>query len=136
MSSNSRVVAVACEEGTGLQSAVSGHFGHTPFFVVAEISDGQVGAARTVASPGHGEGGCSMPQFVQQLGVRAVVVGGLGARAAALLEAFGVEVIGGITGNAGEALRALAAGRLAGGDPRCSGHGGGGHSCGHHHHES
>jgi predicted Fe-Mo cluster-binding NifX family protein len=73
-----------------------------------------------------------MPGFVQQLGAQAVIVGGLGAGAAARLDGFGIEVIGGVSGNAGDALSALAAGNLASGDSTCHGHGGDGHVCSHH----
>lgn len=127
-----RSIAIACEGPEGLAGDVSRHFGHTPHFVVAALDGPTVLATTLVASPGHGEG-CSMPQFVGELGVGAVVVGGLGAGAAHRLSALGVEVIGGVSGNAGEALRALAAGTLERGDATCSGHGAAGHRCGHHH---
>jgi len=130
--SKSKIVAVACEADGGLQSNVSGHFGHTPIFVVAEIADGKILTTKVVKSPGHGEGGCSMPGFVHQLGAQALIVGGLGAGASNGLSAFGIEVIGGVSGNAGEALRALAAGTLASGDATCAGHGSEGHVCSHH----
>jgi predicted Fe-Mo cluster-binding NifX family protein len=128
-----RILAVACESGDGLEGEVSGHFGHSPFFAVAEVSGPLVVSVRVVPSPGHGAGGCSMPQFVRSLGAQALVVGGIGAPAAGMLAAAGIEVIAGISGNAGDALRALAAGTLARGDATCSGHGGDGHGCGHQH---
>jgi len=130
--SRSGLVAIACEDATGLASQVSGHFGHTPYFLVAEIGGEKVVETRTVPSPGHGEG-CTMPQFVRSLGVQAVVVGGLGAGAASGLEALGVDVIAGISGKVGDALQALAAGTLVGGEASCGGHGAEGHVCGHHH---
>ncbi len=127
--SESKQIAVACEGPEGLGGNVSGHFGHTPYFVVAVIEGSQVVSTKVVPSPGHGEG-CSMPEFIQRLGAQAIVVGGLGGGAARGLSALGIEVIGGIFGNAGQALRALAEGSLAKGDARCSGHDGGG--CNHH----
>jgi predicted Fe-Mo cluster-binding NifX family protein len=133
--SDSKSVAVACETEAGLGGGVSAHFGHTPYFVVAEVAGGKVVSTRVVASPGHGEG-CSMPQFVQTLGVQALIVGGLGGGAASRLEAFGIAVFGGTAGSAGEALQAWADGKLGAGAVGCSGHGaegGGSHSCGHHH---
>lgn len=135
MSSN-RLVAIACEGPEGLAGDVCGHFGHAPFFVVADLDGKSVRSTRLVAAPGHdghGEGGCSMPQFVRQLGAQTLIVGGMGARAAQMLASFGIDVVGGVAGNAGKALEALAAGSLAKGDSSCSGHGGEGHSCGHHH---
>lgn len=123
-------VAIACESAEGLAGDVSGHFGHTPFFVVAQLDGDTIVSSRTLASPGHGEG-CSMPGFVHQLGVSAVIVGGIGAGAVNGLGARGIEVVAGATGNAGAALAAFAKGALLTGTPSCQGHGG--QSCGHHH---
>jgi predicted Fe-Mo cluster-binding NifX family protein len=74
-----------------------------------------------------------MPGFVGQLGVSAVLVGGIGAGAVNGLGARGIEVVAGASGNAGDALKAFAAGTLAKGEPGCGGHGSQGHGCGHHH---
>jgi predicted Fe-Mo cluster-binding NifX family protein len=126
-----QTVAIACDSAAGLAGEVSGHFGHTPCFVVAEIADGKVTTSRAVASPGHGEG-CSMPGFVHSLGVSAVIVGGIGGGAVRGLSARGIEVIAGASGNAGGALEAYAAGTLTSGEPGCQGHGGQS-GCGHHH---
>jgi predicted Fe-Mo cluster-binding NifX family protein len=128
----SKIVAVACESAAGLAGDVCGHFGHTPFFVVAEIVDGKVTTSRAVASPGHGEG-CNMPTFVHSLGASTVIVGGIGAGAVNGLAARNIEVIAGASGNAGDTLKSHAAGTLVRGEPGCQGHGGQSHSCGHHH---
>lgn len=126
-----RTVAIACESADGLAGDVSSHFGHTPYFVVAELGNGEVLSSKTVAAPGHGEG-CTMPGFVHQLGVSAVLVGGIGAGAVNGLGARGIEVVPGASGNAGAALKAFAAGTLVRGEPGCGGHGSHGRGCGHH----
>jgi predicted Fe-Mo cluster-binding NifX family protein len=123
-------VAIACESAQGLAGDISGHFGHTPFFVVALLDGSTIVSSRTIASPGHGEG-CSMPGFVHQLGVRSVIVGGIGAGAVNGLGARGIEVVAGATGNAGAALEAFAKGTLLTGEASCHGHGDQG--CGHSH---
>src|SRR5512138_3578599 len=105
--SEHRTVAVACASAEGLSGDVSGHFGHTPFFVVAELAGGEVVATRTLASPGHGPG-CGMPAFVGGLGASVVLVGGLGPGARNGLGARGIAVVAGVRGNAGAALRAFA----------------------------
>jgi len=128
----SKIVAIACETADGLAGQVSGHFGQTPFFVVAEIAGGQVTTSRAVASPGHGEG-CNMPSFVQGLGASAVIVGGIGGGATNGLAAKGIEVIAGASGNAGRVLKSYAGGTLISGAPGCHGHGSHSHGCGHDH---
>ena len=129
---SSKTVAVACESSAGLAGDVSGHFGRTPFFVVAEIADGHVSTSRSVASPGHGQG-CGIPAFVHSLGATAVIVGGIGDGAVNGLATRGIEVIAGASGNAGEVLKSYAAGTLISGEPGCHGHGGHNHGCSHHH---
>jgi len=129
--SNRRTVAIACDSADGTAGNVSSHFGHTPYFVVAVLADREIVATRLVASPGHGQG-CSMPGFVDSLGVSAVIVGGIGAGAVNGLGARGIEVVAGASGNAAIALHAFATGSLAKGEPGCNGHGGG--NCGGHHH--
>jgi predicted Fe-Mo cluster-binding NifX family protein len=127
---NSGIIAVACESADGLAGNVSGHFGHTPYFAVAELADGNIVASRLVASPGHGQG-CSMPAFVESLGARAIIVGGIGAGAVNGLRARGIEIAAGATGSAEAALRSYASGTLPEAQPGCGGHGGHGHNCNH-----
>jgi predicted Fe-Mo cluster-binding NifX family protein len=127
-------IAIACDSAQGLAGTVSGHFGHTPYFVVAELAGETVVASRVVASPGHGPG-CGMPAFVAQLEASAVLVGGIGPGAINGLGALGIRVVAGVTGNAGAALAAFAKGTLITGEPGCHGHGHGhgpGGGCGHH----
>lgn len=129
----SRTVAVACEGAEGLAGPVSGHFGRTPYFVVAELDGSEVVSSKLVASPGHGPG-CGMPAFVHSLKVSAVIVGGIGGGAVAGLSAHGIEIVAGAVGNAQEVLSAFARGALAKGEGSCQGHGGHGNGCHHHHH--
>jgi predicted Fe-Mo cluster-binding NifX family protein len=132
---STKTVAIACESAAGLDGDVCGHFGGSPFFVVAEIAGGAIVSSKCLASPGHGQG-CSMPGFVHSLGATAVIVGGIGGGAVNGLGRCGITVIAGASGNAGEALRAFAAGTLVPGKPGCQGHGGhgghGDHGCSHH----
>ncbi len=132
---STKTVAIACETAAGLAGDVSGHFGRTPFFVVAEIAGGEIVNSKCLASPSHGQG-CSMPGFVHSLGATSVIVGGIGGGAVNGLARCGIEVIAGASGNAGDALRSYAAGTLDPGEPGCGGHGHGhgdhNHSCGHH----
>ncbi len=126
----SKTVAIACASAAGLAGDISGHFGHTPTFVIAEITDGRVTTARAVPSPGHGEG-CNMPSFVHGLGATSLIVGGIGGGAVNGLAMRGIEVIAGASGNAGDVLKSYAAGTLISSEPGC--HGSHDHGCGHHH---
>jgi predicted Fe-Mo cluster-binding NifX family protein len=126
-----RKVTVACESGDGLAGQVSGHFGRTPYFVVATLDGEEVVDTTLVPSPGHGPG-CGMPDFVRSLGVCAVIVSGIGGGAIAGLGARGIEIVAGAGGNARAALAAYAKGELSPAEPGCHGHGD--HGPCHHHH--
>jgi predicted Fe-Mo cluster-binding NifX family protein len=116
-----RIVAIACESASGLAGNVSGHFGHTPYFVVAELVGKEIVSTRIVASPGH-EQGCTMPGFVDSLGVSEVIVGGIGAGAVNRLRARGIEVTAGAAGSAANALIEFAGGTLPRLKPWCLQH--------------
>lgn len=125
-----RIVAIACESVDGLAGNVSGHFGHTPYFVVAELAGKRIVSTQMVASPRDGQG-CSMPGFVDSLGVGEVVVGGIGAGAVNGLRARGIEVTAGAAGSAANALIEFAGGTLPRLKPWCLQHEDASHGCAH-----
>jgi predicted Fe-Mo cluster-binding NifX family protein len=125
-----RTVAIACETADGLAGNVSGHFIHTPYFVVAELDGKAILSTRLEASPGHEQGG-TMPGFVDSLGVSEVIVGGIGAGAVNGLRTRGIEVTAGATGSAANALIEFASGTLPRLKPWCVQHEDSSQGCGH-----
>jgi predicted Fe-Mo cluster-binding NifX family protein len=107
---------------------IPNHFGHCAAFLIADVEGGQVKAEALVPNPGHGPGG-PPPVFVAGQGVSQVLAWGMPPHAQGKLEAAGVKVLLGVTGEPGAALRAFLAGTLqltrealdAGGG--CGGHG-------------
>jgi Mrp family chromosome partitioning ATPase/predicted Fe-Mo cluster-binding NifX family protein len=142
-------VAVACEDGRGLEGEVSAHFGRCPFYAVVEVGDAGIGKVEVIANPhyeNHQPG--TMPRFVQGLGADVILAGGMGPRAVDMFEAMGIEVATGAIGNVRRVLEAWMRGELRGTQPcahdhpdSCGGHdhdppapkgGGCGHGCGGH----
>jgi predicted Fe-Mo cluster-binding NifX family protein len=131
MTENIRRIAIASEDDRGLDGQVSQHFGRCPFYTVVDVSDGAVGAVRVTANPhyeAHRPG--VVPHFVQGLGAHVIVAGGMGPRAIALFNDFGIEVATGAIGRTGAVLEAYLAGRVRGIVPchhdhpeSCGGHG-------------
>ena len=114
------------------------HFGHTAQFKLYSVENGAIGSAEVVDTEGAGHG--ALAGFLASRGVDVLVCGGIGGGARQALSAAGIEVFGGVSGDADSAVEALVAGTLAF-DPNatCShhdGHEGGGcarHSgCGEH----
>lgn len=133
-------IAVTYENGQIFQ-----HFGHTVQFKVYEVSDGRVTAEQVLDTNGSGHG--ALAGFLMQQGVNTLICGGIGGGAQMALAEAGIQLYGGVSGSADEAVAALLAGTLAyNPDVRCShhdhehgdaahacgDHGCGSHGCGHH----
>jgi len=97
------------------------HFGGCTHFAIYSVEGDTVTRTDTPAAPPHQPG--LLPRWLHELGVNAVIAGGMGARACALLEELGIEAIIGAHGeNPDELARLYAAGQLESGGSTCSGH--------------
>lgn len=75
-------IAIPTNAHGGLHGARSGHFGHCDVFTVVEVSVGnEVSEVQAIVNQGHEAGGCMTPvTLLQNAGVEAIVVAGLGRR--------------------------------------------------------
>ena len=122
-------IAVCSENGEVFQ-----HFGHTPEFLVCEVADGKVAASEIVSSGGIGHG--ALAGLLGENKIDLLICGGIGGGAMAALAEAGVEVVGGVSGDAKAAVESYLAGTLAPrADFKCNHHHEDGHSCGDHHHD-
>ncbi|HPK66319.1 MAG TPA: NifB/NifX family molybdenum-iron cluster-binding protein [Thermoanaerobaculia bacterium] len=120
--------------------AFSSHFGGADAFAffTAEEGSEEITSAAIVAAPPHEHG--AFPRWLSEQGICAVLAGGMGQRASAILTAAGIDVVLGLEGGDPEVMaRDYLAGRLTSQGSLCSGghgHGCGGHDHdhGHHHH--
>lgn len=121
-------IAVTYENGNIFQ-----HFGHTAQFKIYTVENGKIVSSEVVDTNGSGHG--ALAGFLENLGVSALICGGIGGGARFALQDADIEVYGGVSGDADEAAEAFVAGVL-GFDPNacCSHHHEGGHSCGSHDH--
>ena len=133
-------IAVTYENGQIFQ-----HFGHTEQFKVYDIADGKVVASEVVNTNGSGHG--ALAGVLSALHADALICGGIGGGAQMALAAAGIQLYGGVSGDADKAVEALIAGELAfdpnvqcdhhdhhGEGHTCGDHGcGGNHHCGGHH---
>ena len=119
------IIAVTYEAGLVFQ-----HFGHTASFKLYEIEDSTVTETRVVDTNGSGHG--ALAGFLKALKVDAVICGGIGGGAQMALAEAGIQVYGGVRGDADDAVTDFLAGQLAyNPNVRCSHHGHG-HNCGDH----
>lgn len=117
------------------------HFGRTEHFKIYEIEDGRVINTEIIDTNGSGHG--LLAGILMQHGVNALICGGIGGGAQTALRDAGIELLGGVSGTADEAVAAYLAQQLVyDANVRCSHHdhqhGDGGacscgeHGCGHH----
>ncbi|MEW8959479.1 hypothetical protein MHOCP_17990 [Moorella humiferrea] len=118
-------IAVATE-GT----MVAEHFGHCSQYSLFTVKDGKVIGREVIANPGHQPG--FLPNYLADLGVNCVIVGGIGARAVELFGERGIEVISGAYGPVEAAVHAYLAGSLKSSGGTCSHDHGGHEGCGGH----
>ena len=126
-------IAVTYENGEIFQ-----HFGHTEQFKVYDVENSKIISSEVVDTNGSGHG--ALAGVLSALHVDALICGGIGGGAQAALAAAGIQLYGGVSGEADAVAEALAAGTLAyNPNVMCSHHGEhhhegncGDHGCGHH----
>ena len=123
-------IAVTYENGQIFQ-----HFGHTAQFKIYDVANGEIVRAEVVDTNGSGHG--ALAGFLMQLGVDALICGGIGGGAQMALAEVGIRLFGGVSGDADAAVNALIAGNLGyNPDVHCDHHdhehGEGEHNCGSH----
>lgn len=100
------------------------HFGHTEQFKIYDVADGKILDSRVVDTNGQGHGALSA--ILADLGVDALICGGIGGGAQMALADAGIKLFGGVQGPCDAAVEALLAGKL-GYNPNVK--------CDHHDHE-
>jgi predicted Fe-Mo cluster-binding NifX family protein len=113
-------VAISTDSGN-----VSAHFGRAPEFTFVTIENNKVIEKKVIRNPGHSVG--SIPQFVNQQGAKYMIAGGMGRRAEAFFNEYGIEVIVGITGGIDDIIKKILDGTLEGGESLCAPGGGKGY---------
>lgn len=119
-------IAVTYENGNIFQ-----HFGHTEQFKLYDVEDGAVVSSQVTSA--NGSGHSALAGVLTALQVDTLICGGIGGGAKSALDAAGIKLYGGVSGDADKAVQALLDGTLSF-DPNvaCSHHGENHH--GHHGH--
>ena len=123
-------IAVTYENGNIFQ-----HFGHTRWFKIYDVQDGKVVTSEIVDTNGSGHG--ALAGVLTALHADVLICGGIGGGAQMALAAAGIQLYGGVSGNADAAVEALITGNLVfNPNVQCNHHGehhhGEGHTCGSH----
>ncbi len=98
-------IAVTYENGQIFQ-----HFGHTKEFKLYDIENNEIINEEIVPSNESGHG--ALAGFLTVFQVDTLICGGIGGGAQTALAEAGINLYGGVSGNADEAVKALLAGTL------------------------
>ncbi len=110
-----------------MNEQVCDHFGHCEHFDIYTINDGKLLGKETIPCPVHEP--CKLPGFLKELGIDAIIAGGMGVRATSQLDELGIQAFLGVSGPALNALSKFIQGTLEHGQSTCSGSEG--HDCSH-----
>ncbi len=112
-------LAVPSETDQCLDSMRSGHFGHTPYFTIVTIEDGEIKGAEAVKNVEHDAVGCGgVIQYVSGLNVDGILVVGMGRPPLTHFTQSGVDVYSETqTPMVGDAVRLFAEGKVGLMDP-------------------
>ena len=120
-------IAVTYENGQIFQ-----HFGHSEYFKIYEVENGEILKSEIYDTNGQGHG--ALAGFLRDYAVDALICGGIGGGARAALAEMGIELYPGVSGNADEAVAALLEGKLSYNPDTVCSHHEGEHNCGEHAH--
>lgn len=98
-------IAVASEN-----EMVTEHFGHCVNFNIFETQNDRIIKSESIANPGHKPG--FLPNFLNDMGVKVIISGGMGGGAVDIFNEKGIEVIVGARGDAEAAALAYLQGTL------------------------
>lgn len=106
-------IAVSADDPRGLESVVSPHFGRCPYYVLVDVEGREVTATLVVANPFYGQHQPGqVPGFIRDHGANVMLTGGMGGRAVAFFEQYGIEPVTGATGSVRYALEQYLGGAL------------------------
>lgn len=111
-------IAVSADDARGLESVVSPHFGRCPHFVLVDVEGQEVSSTDVVENPFYGSHQPGqVPGFISQYDVDVMLTGGMGRRAVAFFEQFGIEAVTGASGSVRHSLQRYLGGALEGAQP-------------------
>jgi len=111
-------VAISADDGNGLDSVVSPHFGRCPYFVLVDLDGHEVKTVNAVPNPYYGNHRPGqVPALINSYGVDVMLTGGMGHRAITFFGEFGIQPVTGAAGTVRRSLEGYLGGALQGAAP-------------------
>ena len=106
-------IAFTSDEKKGLDSVMSYHFGHCPYFVIVEFDNDNIVNVESIENPmakEHSAG--DLPNFMKDLGINVIATGGMGPKAQEFFSGFGIKPVIGVYGKVKDVLEEMLGAKL------------------------
>lgn len=99
-------ICFTADQSNGLDSVLSYHFGHCPYFVIVDVDEmGTVKNVESIPNPLMGEHAPGeLPAFMKSKGVNIIITGGMGPKARQYFASYGIQTIVGAYGRVRDVL--------------------------------
>ncbi|NCO28067.1 MAG: dinitrogenase iron-molybdenum cofactor [Caldiserica bacterium CG_4_8_14_3_um_filter_35_18] len=98
-------ICFTADEANGIESTVSYHFGHCPYYVIVDVDGNVVKSVESIPNPmaeGHSPG--DLPSYMKEKGIDTIITGGMGERAQEFFKSYNIEAITGTYGKVKDVL--------------------------------
>jgi len=98
-------ICFTADEPNGLESVLSYHFGHCPYYVIVDVEGSKVNNVQSIPNPlanEHNPG--DLPAFMKEQGINIIITGGMGPKAQQYFTDFGIEPVTGVYGRVKDVL--------------------------------
>lgn len=107
-------IVFTADDAKGIESVVSYHFGHCPYFIIVNLDDNnvikKVESIENPYSEEHNPG--ELPEFINTIGADMIVTGGMGPKAQEFFKQYGIKPIVGAYGKVKDVLKEILGGNL------------------------
>ena len=99
-------ICFTSDQNSGLDSVMSYHFGHCPYFVIVDVDEsGNVSNVESISNPLAGEHNPGeLPSFMKSQRVDVIMTGGMGPKAQQYFSDFGIKPVVGAYGKVRDVL--------------------------------
>ena len=98
-------ICFTSDQANGLESVMSYHFGHCPYFVLVDVEGSQVVNVESIPNPFADEHNAGdLPSFMHSKGVNVIITGGMGPKAQQYFADYGITPVIGAYGKIKDVL--------------------------------
>ena len=111
-------LAISVEDNKGLDSTISHHFGRCPYFILVDVDGDEIGEVQVIDNPYYAQHQPGMvPGYIQSHNADVMISGGMGRRAIAFFQEYGINTATGATGTVKTTIDSFLHGDLSTSEP-------------------